>query len=208
MMLPVALTRCKRTDPAYQAIRDRHYVPNRGTHGQQIHYLIWVEGEVVGIISGASSVYAVKARDEFFGLNKDNKRVALPSIINNTVFRLEKHIPNLATQVLSLWRKTIAVDWEARYGVRVHGFETFVVETDTRKGALYKPNNCTCLGETARSTKAHSGLENKATRLSTIPRLIYALKIPKTKLSTSYNPTWNAKTLQKRALSEAQPALL
>lgn len=189
----IELVRCKRTDPVYQDIRNRHYVANRGTHGQQLHYLINLDDTTVGIISGASSVWAVKSRDEYFGLNKDNKRVALPSIVNNTVFRLEKHIPNLATFVLSRWRKRVATDWEDRYGVKVHGFETFVVEEDHRKGALYLADNWLYLGETAGSTKTHKGLNNKSERIATSVKMIYAKKIPNTTLSTSYTPTWNIK---------------
>lgn len=34
------LIRCKRSDPRYQEIRNRHYIPNHGTFGQQMHYLI------------------------------------------------------------------------------------------------------------------------------------------------------------------------
>ena len=193
MKFNIELVKCKRTDETYQAIRDRHYVPNRGTHGQQLHYLIKLDDSVVGIISGASSVWAVKSRDEYFGLNKDNKRVALPSVINNTVFRLEKHMPNLATYVLSRWRKRIAADWEERYKVKVHGFETFVVEEDHRKGALYLADNWAYLGETAGSTKTHNGLSNKSERRATSIKMIYAKKIPKTVLSTAYTPTWNIK---------------
>ena len=193
MTFNIELIRCKRTDPVYQDIRNRHYVPNKGTHGQQLHYIINLDSNVIGIISGASSVWAVKTRDNYFGLTKDNKKVALPSIINNTVFRLEKHIPNLATFVLSRWRKRISFDWEERYKVKVHGFETFVVEEDYRKGTLYLADNWVYLGETMGSTKTHKGLTNKSERVSTNKKMIYAKKIPNTKLSTFYTPTWNIK---------------
>lgn len=194
MALDVSIERVKRTHPIYQDIRDRHYVANKGCHGQQLHYLVKLNGAYVGIISGASSVYAVRARDNFFGLNKENKKVALNSIINNVVFRLEVHQPNLGTQVLAMWRKQVAIDWEARYKVKVHGFETFVVEEEYRKGAMYKADNWVLLGETAGSTKVHAkGLTVRATREATIPKLIFAKKIPKTKLCTSYSPTWNIK---------------
>lgn len=187
------LERCKRTHPEYQDIRNRHYVENRGTHGQQLHYLIKLNGETVGIISGASSVWAVKSRDEFFGLNKDNKRKGLPSLINNTVFRIEVHHKNLASRVLAMWRKRIASDWEERYKVKVHGFETFVVETDFRKGACYKADNWVFVGITAGSTKTHKGLANKSERLMTTPKMVYCKKIPNTVLSTEYEATWNKK---------------
>ncbi len=189
----IQLEHCKRTHPEYQDIRNRHYIENRGCHGQQLHYLIRLEGEIIGIISGASSVWAVKSRDEFFGLNKENKAKGLPSIINNVVFRLEFNLPNLATMVLAMWRKQIAKDWEDRYKVSVFGFETFVVETDYRKGTLYKADNWCFLGETAGSTKSHKGLINKSTRSETSKKLVYALKIKGRQLSTEYTSTWRGK---------------
>lgn len=175
-------------------------MPNRGCHGQQLHYLVLADDVTVGIISGASSVWAVKCRDEFFGLNKDNKRAGLPSVINNVVFRLERHEPNLATQVLSMWRKRIAKDWESRYNVRVHGFETFVVEEDHRKGTLYKADNWTFLGETFGSTKTHSGLASKSSRVATSKKLVFALKVADTALSTQYTSTWRGKAKEQKAL--------
>jgi len=190
--LNLELIRCKRTDSIYQEIRNRHYIPNKGTHGQQMHYKIKLDNNIIGIISGASSVWAVKARDDFFGLTKENKRKGLPSIINNTVFRLEVHIPNLATRVLAMWRKTCAKDWLERYNVIPHGFETFVIETDYRKGTLYKADNWIYLGQTAGSTKAHpKGMAQKSERVVTVPKLIFAKKIPKTTLSTEYESSWN-----------------
>ena len=160
--MEIKLIKCKRTDLIYQEIRNRHYVANRGTHGQQMHYKISVDNTIVGIISGASAVWAVKARDNFFGLTKENKRKGLPSIINNT-----------------------------RYNVEPHGFETFVVENNYRKGTVYKADNWDYLGETFGNTKSHKGLMNKLTRQDTTKKMIYAKKIPKTKLSTEYESSWN-----------------
>ena len=75
--------------------------------GQQLQYLIFFGPEVVGIIGGASAVFANQARDEFFGLTEDAevKTRQLNSIDNNDVFRLDHPAPNLATIVLSIWRK-------------------------------------------------------------------------------------------------------
>ena len=202
MRYNVELIRCKRSNPEYQEIRDRHYIPNHGTFGQQIHYLIKLDGETVGIISGASAVYAVKARDDYFGLTKENKRVALNSIINNTVFRLEKNLPNLGTQILAMWRKQIAADWEAQYHVRVHGFETFVIENETRKGCMYKADNWEYIGQTKGSTKTHNGMQNKSKRLDTEVKLIYVKKIKGTHLCTEYTPTWRLSAKEKAMLKQ------
>lgn len=174
--MDIQLEYCKRTDSRYQEIRDRHYIPNRGVHGQQIHFLIWYDKRIVGIISGASSVYAVAARDKFFNIPKDKhikEKYYLPAIINNSVFRLEEHHKNLGTKTLAKWRRVITELWENIYGIPVIGFETFVIEEEWRKGAVYKADNWTYVGETVGNTKTHKGLLNKSQRLDTEKKLIF-----------------------------------
>jgi len=193
----ISLEYCKRTDKRYVDIRNRHYIPNNGCHGQQIHFIVHYRGVIVGIISGASSVYAVESRDLFFGIPKDRKlkqKRWLPSIVNNVVFRLEYHEKNLATRVLSKWRKVCSHLWHEIYGVEVIGFETFVIETDTRKGTLYKADNWTFLGYTKGSTKRHRGLNNKHTRLKTDIKAIYAIKTGNQVCEYDYKSSWRCST--------------
>lgn len=139
----------------------------RGHHGQQVHFLIWYKGEKVGAISGGSAVFATKVRDDFFGLNKNNRTQVLNGIIDNTLFRLEKHEPNLATRILRIWRRSVVEYWEFLYDVKPFGFETFVEFDDIsdeahpnrqRVGCLYKADNWTLVGETCGSTKNHVGV--------------------------------------------------
>ncbi len=94
--MSLELELCSVGDPRYQAIRNRHYVPNHGAIGQQVHFLIWYRGELVGIISGGSAVYECGPRDRFFEINNENRHKTLVGIVDNNVFRLEKNIPNLA----------------------------------------------------------------------------------------------------------------
>lgn len=193
----------RRTDERYQSIRDRHYVPNKGTHGQQLHFIVHYKGAVVGIISGASSVYGVRERDNFFNIPKDKEvkqSLYLPAIINNTVFRLEYHEKNLATRVLSKWRKVVTSLWEYVYGVPVLGFETFVVEEDFRKGTLYKADNWTYCGDTAGSTKVHNGLTNPSTRAKTDIKMIYCKWAGKRPITPTikYVSSWRAKTVEEK----------
>jgi hypothetical protein len=195
---------CKSSDPRYQSIRDRHYVANHGTQGQQLHFIIHYKGEVVGIISAASSVYCVKPRDQYFKIPADKtlrQQLYLPAIINNTVFRLEFHEKNLATKVLSKWRK-ISVDlWKQLYGVDVIGFETFVVETDTRKGALYKADNWDVVGMTAGSAKAHSkgGMSGKHHREETVQKILYCKRVCCKIPTTPYISSWRAVTPEEKS---------
>jgi hypothetical protein len=147
------LVPCKRTDPRYVEIRDRHYVENHGCIGRQKHYLIELDNEIIGIISGASPVWACSPRDNFFGINKENRvRLVGHNIVNNVVFRLEKSFPNIGTQILKEWRNRIALDWESSYGDKTIGFETFIFG-ENRTGAMYKADNWIYVGETKGNTK-------------------------------------------------------
>lgn len=193
----------KRTHPIYQEFRNRHYVKNSGCHGQQIHFLIYYNNKPCGIISGASSVYGVKSRDEFFNI-PNNRRLKekyyLPAIINNVVFRLELHEKNLATRILSKWRKIIKPLWEELYNTEVIGFETFVVETDTRKGCLYLADNWVYCGITAGSTKHHKGLKSKSTRKIVEPKLIYCKWIKNKPIvpTKEYKSCWKLETKEEK----------
>ena len=197
----IELECCKRTDIRYEEIRNRHYIENKGSHGQQLHFIVWYNSKIVGIISGASSVYAVKTRDDFFGITKENRqKFFLPAIVNNSVFRLEYHEKNLATKVLSLWRRVTAKLWEEIYGVKVIGFETFVIETGYRKGTLYKADNWVYVGETAGNTKSHKGLLNPSTREETCKKLIYCKWIKGKPIipTTPYISSWRGETPEEK----------
>lgn len=190
-MLDIRLKQCKRTDIEYKEIRDRHYIPNNGAVGQQLHYLVQLcDREVyrtIGIISAGSAVYAVGARDKYFGINKENRKVALNSIVNNTVFRLEERIPNLGTQVLSMWRKQVQKDWLKKYGVKVAGFETFIIENEQRKGAMYKADNWEYVGETSGNTKMHlHGICKQFERRETCKKMVFCKWVKGGKLATQY----------------------
>ena len=190
--MDIRLERCRRSNPVYQEFRGRHYIPNKGSVGQQLHYLIIVDGKCVGIISAGSAAYAVKCRDTFFGIDKDNREVALNGIVDNTVFRLEHNVPNLATQVLKVWRRSVQVDWKAKYGVDVAGFETFVIENERRKGAVYKADNWTFVGETIGTTKYHShGIEVPFVRRPVDKKLVFCKWVKNGQLPTYYYPSWN-----------------
>ena len=208
---------CKSSDPRYQDIRDRHYVPNHGTQGQQLHFIIHYRNQVVGIISAASSVYAVKARDDFFQIPKDKlvrQQYHLPSIVNNTVFRLEYHEKNLATKVLSKWRRVTEEFWKQLYGVSVTGFETFVVENDTRKGALYKADNWTMVGMTSGNAKAHGkgGMKGKSFREDTVAKIVLCKKLTNALPTDKYVSSWRAvsedEKIRAKALSKIRLGLI
>ena len=166
-------------DPRYKFMRGRHYIPDRSTIGMQLHYLVMLDQTQVGIISAASPTWAVKSRDEFFGLDlHPGKRGAqLRHIVNNSVFRLEYHEKNLGTQVLSLFRKRVTYDWWHKYSVQLCGFETFVEPSEQRHGSLYKADNWTEVGMTKGHAKLQKGVkvtgQGNVSRAPTSQKLIY-----------------------------------
>ena len=195
---------CVRTDRNYQDIRDRHYIPNAGACGQQIHFLIRYKNEIVGIISGGSAVYATRKRDEFFQITHNTRENTLNGIINNTVFRLEENESNLATRCLSMWRSIVSYLWESAYEVKVFGFETFVVEEDFRKGTLYKADNWELVGETSGSTKSHHGVGltgGVSKRKKIEPKLVFCKwhQDHRKPIHNDYVASWRGRTPEEKA---------
>jgi len=177
------LVLCSRSDNEYKRIRNRHYVKNHGCIGKQLHYLIY-EGNgmfefPIGIISGASAVWASEYRDKFFGINKENRIKKIDKIIDNVVFRLEKNERNYGSQIIALWRKTIIKDWIEKYNTEVIGFETFVFG-DGRFGTIYKADNWEYVGKTKGSAKYKPhGAYNIGERKKTELKLIFCKSIIK-----------------------------
>ena len=196
----VSLELVQTSHPLYKQFRQRHYIPSKGSVGQQLQYMVFYAGEVVGVIGGASAVFTNQARDDFwqFSEDKDTKTRQLNSVINNNVFRLEYPAPNLATMVLSMWRKQIQQDWEHLYGVEVAGFETFVVEQrlwngKTRNGACYRADNWELQGITkgyGDTNVRGREVENKNLQAR---KLVYCKRIPGKELCSQYTSSRNDK---------------
>ena len=132
-----------------------HYSHPQGFVGRQLIYKIFNDNQFLGVISGGSATLHLPGRNEFF-----SEQFNLNRIINNTFFHIvEGHdIPNLGTQVLSLWRKQCCDDWRSTYHDDVIGFETLVELP--RTGAMYKADNWTLVGQTKGFTcRRVSGIE-------------------------------------------------
>ena len=199
----VTLAFVKKEHPTYKHFRDQHYIPDQGVVGQSLQYLIFYDGKPVGIIGGTSSVHTNGARDEYFGLSDDVglKNAQRNSIINNNVFRLDYPAPNLATIILSKWRKRISADWEFMYGVPVAGFETFVVEQrlwngKTRNGACYRADNWNLVGISKGYGESNVRGRPTASKILREKKLVYCKRINGVKLCREYQTAWNNKDIQ------------
>ena len=120
--------------------------------------------------------------------------------------------PNLATIVLGMWRKRVATDWENLYGVRVAGFETFVVEErlwngKTRNGACYRADNWELVGITKGYGDTNvRGRETKNKNLKS-KKLVYCKRIKGVDLCTEYETAWGNAERQKE-LNEKRDQLM
>jgi hypothetical protein len=161
----VQLERISKGDLLLRVASNNHYSEPGGFVGRFLAYAVWVGETYLGVIVGGSSTMHLVGRNEFFG------GASLNSIINNTLFHLERpwgvppfsyamgekgiecrenRLPyplrNLTTQVLSAWRRQALTDWQATYGDEVVGFETLV--QIPRTGEVYRRDGWSLVGET------------------------------------------------------------
>lgn len=121
-----------------------HYSAPKGFVGRSIRYRVNFDGNLYGYTVAGSATLHLPGRDEFFGLDsltKEERKQAIGhNIVNNTFFHIEPReggypIRNFSQQVVKMWRKRVVVDWQAKYGDEVIGFETLV--EPPRTGEVY-----------------------------------------------------------------------
>lgn len=116
-----------------------HYSQPRGFVGRNLCYLVYDGTTAYGSIVAGSAGMNLAGRDSFFGLTKQTKKIEIQRIANNVFFHIEKQARkyprNFAPKVLALFRERVIVEWEAKYGVPLLGFETLV--EPPRTGEIY-----------------------------------------------------------------------
>lgn len=124
------------------------YVPNFNSVGRRIDWLIFVDGEVKGMIGIGSSTYP-PCKDILKRLNisKSEYRGIFNNVANNWRFCMTESIKNVGTMVLKQLRKEAPVEWERKYGDKLEYLITFV--GGGHNGAVYKADNWEIIGETS-----------------------------------------------------------
>jgi len=117
-----------------------HYPNSKGIPGRSLCYLVYDGPALIGIIAANSPPSNYRVFRDFFNCDNDN------CFVNNNVFRMIRHEKNLATKVLSRFRRRVRDDYQEKYGEKLIGIVTFV--EPPRTGALYKADNWTYLGMT------------------------------------------------------------
>jgi len=136
-------------------IAQHHYLGLRNTVGENLKYLIFDRRErLVGALLFGSAAWQTQPRDTFIGWSVPARRSGLSLITNNTRFLIPGwvRVPYLASHILSRISRRIDIDWQRKYGHRIHLLETFV-DRDRFLGTCYRAANWICVGQTKGRTR-------------------------------------------------------
>lgn len=144
----------KRTDPRILANMAVHYSQPRGFVGRNICYAVTYDGVCYGSVVGGSATLHLAGRDGFFGIDAlvgVARTTAINCIINNIFYHVEKvggRYPCrwFTVTALEAFRQQVPLDWKARYGDDILGFESLVELP--RTGECYKRDGWTLVGQT------------------------------------------------------------
>jgi len=126
-----------------------HYLGYTPLPGAQLRYFAMARGQVVALFGFGAAAWKTKPRDHYIGWTAEQRERNLHLVVNNARFLILPWVrsKHLASRLLGMVRRRIAVDWEERYSYRPVLLETFV-ETARFAGTSYKAANWTCVGKT------------------------------------------------------------
>lgn len=150
-----------------------HYAGSKAVMGRQILYEIYYKGQQVGIIGlQASSSIMKNVHKAVYGTIKTTKESRIRyfnEVYNNNIFRLEYIEKNLASRILSQFKKQVKQDFEKKYkGVTLKAIVSMSFgenkEGETRKGMCYKADNWLSCGLTSGFKKIMIDFKNNKFR--------------------------------------------
>ena len=147
--LKLELIASRRQSHLWNEYIDRyHYLGYKPLPGAQLRYTATAQGRVLALLGFGAAAWKTMPRDSFIGWSRQVRRKNLHLIANNARFLILPWISCkfLASKLLSICSKRIALDWEQRYGYRPVLLETFV--ENRFHGTCYKAANWIHVGET------------------------------------------------------------
>ncbi len=138
-------------------MREKHYLGFKTLVGESIRYVALYEGKWVALIGWSAAALKCRVRDQWIGWSSIIKEQRLKLLANNNRFLiLTKHMPNLASRILSLNLKRLSTDWQRVYGHPIWIVETFV---DPRyfQGTCYRASGWEFLGKSRGFRKRSNG---------------------------------------------------
>jgi hypothetical protein len=126
-----------------------HYLGYQPLPGAQLRYFATANGTVLALMGFGAAAWKIAPRDRFIGWSARQRQNRLHLVVNNARFLILPWVQckYLASRLLSMATRRLAVDWHNRYGYRPVLAETFV-EVSRFQGTCYKAANWIYLGET------------------------------------------------------------
>lgn len=136
-------------------VNQYHMLKDKQVFGSRLQYFVKSGDIEVGCMQFSASAWALEERDKWIGWTREDKKIRLNLILNNSRFLVFPwiHIHNLASKALSIAAKQIQNDWLNEYCYAPVLLETFV-DTTYFKGTCYKAANWLYLGETKGSGRS------------------------------------------------------
>ena len=134
-----------------QLLIEKHYLHSARIGGRSLRYVAEFNGEWVALLCFSGAAPHVKAREKWIGWSVRQRARRLGFVVNNSRFLMltDRHIyPNLASRVLALCLKQLAIDWQRQWGQPVLLVESFVDESQYR-GTCYRACGFEAVGLTA-----------------------------------------------------------
>lgn len=143
----LCLIRVKKSNKLFVKWFIEHYPQSKGIVGRQLNYLVYNNGEPIGIIGFASPPLNYKKFNNYFEFNENLQASEnAKKFLNNNVFRIVHTEKNLGTRILKLARNQVYTDYKTTYNENLLGLVTFVERP--RSGAMYKADNWDYIGDT------------------------------------------------------------
>lgn len=132
-------------------LADKHYLGISAPVGDFLRQVAVVDGQWVALLTWGAAAYRLKDREERIGWTPRQRKERLKLMVQNRRFLLlgEKgENPNLASQVLGAAARVLGEQWEASFGYRPLGAETFS-DPESFAGTCYKAAGWEATGKTA-----------------------------------------------------------
>ncbi|MBM3775802.1 MAG: ISAs1 family transposase [Acidobacteria bacterium] len=130
---------------------EKHYLHSARIGGRSLRYVAEFNGEWVALLCFSGAAPHVKAREKWIGWSVRQRARRLGFVVNHSRFLLltdRQVYPNLASRVLGLALKRLAIDWPQQWGQPVLLVESFVDESQYR-GTCYRACGFAAVGLTA-----------------------------------------------------------
>jgi len=149
---PIQLKQVRRTrsEKLFNSlISEHHYLGYTQPVGEHLKYMAFSNDRPLACLVWSSAPWYIGARDRFIGWSPETRQENLHLIINNTRFLVLPwvRVSHLASHLLALSRRRVALDWQTVYNHPIFLMETFV-DTERFQGTCYKADNWIYVGKT------------------------------------------------------------